>query len=63
LFPSTQTPNHLVWTLSWGRKEKKGKKKNILPPSSESLLKTQAVYHSETLLPREQNINTMPFIG
>jgi hypothetical protein len=41
LCPSTQTPNNLVWILFW---------RNILSPSSDSLLKMQAVYSSETLL-------------
>ena len=47
--PSTQTPNHMVWILFWI---------NILHPSSDILLKTQAVYCSETLLPRPQAILT-----
>jgi len=43
LCPSTQTPNHLVWILF---------RINILPLSSDILLKMQAVYSSEKLLPR-----------
>ena len=46
---STQTPNYLVWILFWI---------NILHPSSDSQLKTQAVYSSNTLLPRPQAILT-----
>ena len=49
LCTSTQTPNHLVWLLFWI---------NILPPSSESFLKTQALYSSETLFPRPHAIFT-----
>ena len=39
---STQTPNHLVWVLFL---------RNILPLSSDSLLKMQAAYSSKTLPP------------
>jgi hypothetical protein len=46
---STQTLNHLVWILFWI---------NILPPASDSLLKTQSVYSPETLLPRPPVILT-----
>ena len=49
LCTSTHTPNHLVWILF---------PINKLPPSSDSLLKTQAVYSSETLLPRPHVILT-----
>jgi hypothetical protein len=49
LCTSTQTPNHLVWILFWT---------NILPPSSDSLLKTQTMYSYETLLPRPHVILT-----
>jgi len=41
LCPYTETPNHLVWILLWRSK---------LPTSSDSFLKIQAVYSSETLL-------------
>jgi len=41
---SKYTPNHPVWILFWII---------ILPQSSDSLLKTQAVYSSETLLPKQ----------
>jgi hypothetical protein len=48
LCTSIQTPNHLVQTIFWIY---------ILPPSSESLLKTQAVCSSETVLPRPRYFN------
>jgi hypothetical protein len=53
LCPSTQTPHHLVWTLFWI---------NMLPLSSDSLLKTQAVYFSDTLLPRPHVILTQTIL-
>ena len=42
LCPSTQLPNHLEWILVWI---------NIKSPPADSLLKTWAVYSSETLHP------------
>jgi len=49
MYPSPQTPNHLVWILF---------PINRLPPSPNSLLKTQAVHSPETLLPRPHVILT-----
>jgi hypothetical protein len=49
LCTSIQTPNLLVWIIFWI---------NILPPSSDSLLKMQAKYSSEALLPRPHVILT-----
>jgi len=46
---STYTPNHPIWILFWII---------ALLPSSDSLLKTQAVYSSETLLPKPHVILT-----
>jgi len=49
LCTSTHTPNHLVLILFWI---------NILLSSSDNLLKTQAVYSFETLVPRSHVILT-----
>jgi len=48
LCPTALTPNNLVWMLV---------SRNLLPPSSDSLLKTQTVYSYETQLSRPHGLN------